>query len=250
MTDFMVNKIGKHEDLVERLQVDARMFFYDRMMYDVNDSLTSILALCDVEAKGSIPKIKKYIGNINKSMHNTKNYHTSFTGEKRFDVSLVIKNILRVLEDNYKEAQLIPFISEIKASGTGDQSLFEKILLRIFIDMCHEKGSDDSDIMLELKQKGQDAVLTILKDRFTFSKECLKRIDKLKEKTDFKGSIQINPHNKGVEVIMRIPLQFKTVTISKPEIKKTFQERAKARIKQSKLLAWTETTRGNYRYGY
>ena len=249
MTDFMVNKTGKHEDLVERLQVDSRMLFYDRMMYDVNDSLTSILALCDMEAKGSIPKINKYISNINRSLHNTKNYHTSFTGEKRFDVSLVIKNILRVLEDNYKEVQLIPFVSDIKAPGIGDQSLFEKILLRIFIDMCHE-DPDISDIMIELRQKDQDAVLTILKDRFTFSKECLKRIDKLKEKTDFKKGIQINPHNKGVEVIIKIPLQFKTVTISKPETKKTFHEKAKARIKQSKLLAWTETARGVYQHGY
>ena len=244
MTDFMVSKTWKHEDLVERLQVDARMLFYDRMMYDINDSLTSILALCDVEARGSIPQIKKYISNINKSLHNTKNYHTSFTGEKRFNVSLVIKNILRILEDNYKEAQLIPFVSEIKAPGIGDQSLFEKILLCIFIDMCHKKDPDSSDIMIELRQKDQDAVFTILKDRFAFSKECLKRIDKLKEKSDFKKGIQINPHNKGVEVIIKIPLQFKTVTISKPETKKTFREKAKARIKQSKLLAWTETARG------
>ena len=250
MTDFMVNKTWKHEELVERLQVDARMLFYDRMMYDINDSLTSILALCDVEAKGSIPKIKEYISNINKSMHNTKNYHTSFTGEKRFNVSLVIKNILRILESNYKEAQLIPFVSEIKATGIGDQSLFEKILLCIFIDMCHEKDPDGSDIMLELKQKDQDAVLTILKDRFTFSKECLKRVDKLKEKSNFKGNVHMHTREKGVEVIIKIPLQFKTVTISKPETKKTFREKAKARIRQSKLLAWTETAREVYRPGY
>ncbi len=238
MVPFVVNKTGKHDELIERLQIDARMLFYDRMMYDINDSLTSILALCDVEAKASIPKIKEYITRINHSLHNTKNYHTSFTGEKRFNVTLVIKNILQVLEENYKEVQLTPFVSDIKAPCVGDQSLLEKILLCMFVDMCQ---SSDEAIMLELKQKDQNAMLTIVKDGFNFSKECLTLINKLKEKSDFKGNIRINPYKKGVEIVIQIPLQFKVVHISNPKTKKTLREKAKARVKQSKLFTWGES---------
>jgi hypothetical protein len=246
MVPFMVKKseaLGKHNELVESLQVDARMLFYDRMMYDINDSLTSILALCDVEAKGSIPKIKQYINRINESLKNTKSYNSSFTGEKRFNISLVLRNLLRVIKENYKEAKLSSVISEIKAPVPGDQSKFEQIVLYMFVEMAL-KNASDSDMLIELRQKDKNAMLTILKDDFTFSKESLKIIDKLKGEDDFRGSIQINPQGKGVEVIIKVPLQFKVVRLSEPQSKETPQEKEKVRPKRAELFTWGERKQG------
>jgi len=239
MAPFGINKTIKHDELIERLQIDARMLFYDHMMYDINDSLTSILALCDIEAKKSVPRIKEYISRINDSLQSTKNYHTSFTGEKRFNITLVIKNIIRVLEENYKQVQLKPLVSEIKAPCSGDQSLSEQILLCLLVDMC-ERDSSESAILLELKQKEQNATVTLFKDGFTFSKECQARVSKFTSEPDFKGQLKISSVKKGAEVVIQLPLQFKTVHIEKPKAKKGFFSRKKSSSKTARLFNWDE----------
>ncbi|MBU1017553.1 hypothetical protein KKA33_00820 [Patescibacteria group bacterium] len=240
MTPFGIKKTIKHDELIERLQIDARMLFYDHMMYDINDSLTSILALCDIEAKKSIPRIKEYISRINGSLQNTKSYHTSFTGEKRFNITLVIKNIIRVLEEDYKQIQLMPFVSDIKAPCSGDQSLFEQIILCMLVDMC-EKEDSESGIMLELKQKEQNATLTLFKDNFTFSKECQARINKWTAESDFKGEIRTTSNGKGTEVMIQMPLQFKIVHIEKPQVKKSlFSKKKDSVVKHSRLFKWDD----------
>ncbi|MBN2096200.1 hypothetical protein JW752_02250 [Candidatus Peregrinibacteria bacterium] len=239
MSPFNIHKTIRHDELIERLQIDARMLFYDHMMYDINDSLTSILALCDIEAKKSVPRIKEYISRINDSLQNTKNYHTSFTGEKRFNITLVIKNIIRVLEENYKQVQLMPFVSEIKAPCSGDQSLFEQILLCLLVDICEREGNE-SAIMIELKQKEQNATLTLFKDDFTFSKECRARVDKFTAESDFKGRIRTSSTKNGTEVVIQIPLQFKTVRIEKPPVKKGFFPKKESAVKHSRLFNWDD----------
>ncbi len=238
MAPFMVRKKIRHDELIERLQVDARMLFYDRMMYDINDSLTSILALCDIEAKKSVPRIKEYISRINDSLQNTKNYHISFTGEKRFNITLLTRNILRVLEDNYKSVQFTPFISDIKAPCIGDQSLFEQVVLCMLIDMCEEKGAGESAIRLELKQESQNALLTLYKEGFTFTRECQARIDKFTAESDFQGKLQVQNDKKGTEAVIRVPLEFKTVTFQKPQVKGTSSSEQRAPAQSAKLFSW------------
>ena len=232
--------IAKYDELVKQLQAEARMLFYDHMMYDINDSLTSILAVCEVEPKEAIPKIKQYIHRINQSLNITKNYQNNSYAEKRFNVSLVSKNIIRVIKENYKDIKLVSLISDIKAPVLGDQSKFEQLLLYIFVGMFFQGNTSDSEILIELRQKDQNAMFTVLKDTFSFSKEILGQIDKIREETDFKGNVQITPQGKGVEVIIKIPLQFGLVTIGKPMLKKTTAGLKPASSKKEKVATQEE----------
>jgi len=229
--------INKHNELVNQLQQEARTFFYDRMMYEVNDALASILAACDVEGKEAVPKIKQYIHRINQSLNNTKNYQSKLEEDKKYNVSVVMENLLHVIKDNFKERRLTSLISDIKAPVVGDQSQFEKLLLHVFVNMLTQRNESESDILIELRQKDQDAMITILKDSHSFSEDVLKMIEEIKISGKFTGSIKITPHGKGIEVIIKIPLQFKVVTISQAATNKSARKgkkRASARIKKTK----------------
>ena len=46
-----------------------------------------------------------------------------------------------------------------------------------------------SEIIIELRQNSQDAMITILKESHTFSDQALKRISKVKREGDFKGDV-------------------------------------------------------------
>jgi hypothetical protein len=218
MTKRQKSQIAEeHKELVDKLQVDARTLFYNKMMYEVNDSLTSILAICDIEAQKSIPKIKEYINRINESLNNTKNYQSSTCAINTFDITLVLKNLVRVIKENYKELDVIHFISDIKAPAKGDQSQFEQLFLNLFVLLFLNDA--DSEIMIELKQRDQDAMITIVKNPCSFAEESLEEIDKMNQEESFKGSIRAMPSGGGVEAIIKVPLQFKIVKIEKPIMK-------------------------------
>ena len=239
--------IAKHNELVEYLQAEARMLFYDRMMYDVNDSLTSILAICDMEAKKSIPKIKNYIDRINHSLKNTKDYQNSFCMEKKFNISLVLDNLTRVIKDKYKHVKLTCLISDIKAPVQGDQSKFERLFLHIFVSMLLQSSTDDAEVLIELKQKDQDAMITMSKENFILSKEVLEQVDKIKQEEDFKGKIQIIPREKGAEVLIKVPLQFRVVSIREPVLKEVSPKQVSSKKTQAskrKVFGWGQARKG------
>lgn len=213
------NSADKYRELVKDLQQQTRTLFYDRMMYEINDALTSILAVCDVEGKDAVPKIKQYIHRINQSLNNTKNFQTSLRSDKKFNISIVLQNLIHIIKDKYKEAKMACIISDIKAPVIGDQSKFEELLLYIFINMFSSPNIQDSEALIELRQKGQDAMITILKDSHVFSLEMIEHVNKIRDGGDFKGSVSITPQGKGIEVIIKIPLQFSSVSVSNPEIK-------------------------------
>ena len=216
LTTAMVNK---NDELVKKLQKEARMLFYDRMMYDINDSLTSILAVCDDEGgRVAVPKIKDCINRINLSLNNTKKYQSDFGSDTKFDIHLVIKNLIRLIKGVNREVKVTYSLADIKAPTAGNRDKFEELLLNIFVDIL-EKNSSNPEITIELKQKNQDAMVTILSDSHVFSKEAIKEIVRIKEDRDFKGIIQTKPQGNGVEVIIKIPLQFNVVKIEKVEKK-------------------------------
>ncbi|MBI5422427.1 HAMP domain-containing histidine kinase [Candidatus Peregrinibacteria bacterium] len=212
--------IQKMKEEVDRLQAEARLHFFDNMMYEINDSLTSILAITEMEPKDSIPKIKHYIHRINQSLHSTKSYQISSKGEERFNLTLVLRNLLYVIEEHYKKAKLVTLISDIKAPVLGDQSKFEQIFFYIFVDIL-ARAESETEILVEARQKDQFAMVTILKDQFAFSEEALAQIDRLTEESpDLKGRLQITPQGNGVELIIKIPLQFQMVTLMGAQAKK------------------------------
>jgi len=206
--------VNKDDELVKKLQKEARMLFYDRMMYDINDSLTSILAVCDDDKKGAIPKIKDCINRINTSLGDTRQYQSDFGSDVKFDIQLVIKNLIRVIKGYNREVAVKYLLPEIKAPATGDRAVFEELLLNIFIDIL-KKDSSKEEISIELKQKDKDAMVIISNNYCTLSEEVIREINNIKVDKNFIGNIQIRPQGGGIEVIIKIPLQFKVVKIDK-----------------------------------
>ena len=126
LTTAMVNK---NDELVKKLQKEARMLFYDRMMYDINDSLTSILAVCDDEGGSvAVPKIKDCINRINLSLNNTKKYQSDFGSDTKFDIHLVIKNLIRLIKGVNREVKVTYSLADIKAPTAGNRDKFEELL--------------------------------------------------------------------------------------------------------------------------
>ncbi len=233
--------LNKHNELVEKLRREARVLFYDKMMYEINDALASILAVCDVEGREGVPKIKQYIHRINQSLNNTKNYQNNFNSEKRFNISAVIDNLIKVVKENYKDTKLACLISDIKAPVSGDQTKFELLFLHIFVSILKQNKSHESEILIELRQKNQDAMITILRDSHTFQDGELELINSIKEDESFIGEVKITPQGKGVEIIIKIPLQFKVVNITGPIIKKV--RASSQKFKKKVIVAEKVSTR-------
>lgn len=209
-TIITMHRAQKNSELIKKLQQKARMFFYDSIMYEINDSLTSILAICDKESRvEDIAKIKQYINRINESLGNNKKYQNDLN-EKKFDINFIIKNLIYVLKENNKEAKIIYSPIEIKATAQGDQSKFEELFLCVLVDMLQDKNTVDNEIAVGLKQKNQDALVTIVNNKHVFSKEAIDQIYKIKEEINPKGNTQIISTGEGVEVIIRIPLEFQS----------------------------------------
>jgi len=198
---------------VARLQSEARTRFFDRMMYEINDSLTSILAITEVEPKDAIPRIKKYINRINQSLHNTKSYQINSTGEGGFSMNHVLKNLIQVLVDNYPQTKVASDLSEIKAPVQGNQSSFERLFLSFCVDGLNT-ADGNADLLVDVHQKGQDAVVTLIKDHFILSDEAREVVQKIIEAdADLKGRVVIQALDHSAEVSIRLPLKFSKVQI-------------------------------------
>jgi hypothetical protein len=179
--------------------------------------LTSILAITEVEPKDAIPKIKKYIHRINQSLNNTKSNQITQSGEKRFSATHVIKNLLRVIGESYPTVKIASEIADIKAPVMGDQGKFEQLFFYILLGILYR---GEGEVLVELRQKDQFAVLTVLKSDSEFMEEALEQIAKVEEEApDFKGRIQISREKGAVEAVFKLPLQFTVVKIEMPKEK-------------------------------
>lgn len=216
-TTVIISKAQKNSELIKKLQQKARMFFYDSMIYEINDALTSILAIYDKGGgnREAIPKIKQYISRINESLNSNKIYQNNLANGK-FDINFVIKNLISVIKEYNKEAKLIYSSADIKAAAHGNQSKFEELFLIALVDILQNTNTFGSGITIELKQRNHDAIVTILNDNHEFSEEAIDQINKIKKEDNFKGDIQIIPgEERKIEVIIKIPLQFQAVKISR-----------------------------------
>lgn len=207
---------------VEALHDQARVLYYEHMMYSINDSLTSILAICDTEAKETVPKIKYFIQKINGALEDTKNYQKCSASEAKFQVSMILTNLKRAIEDNHKEAKITWLLSEIKAMVRTDQSTFERLFLTLMVHLIPEKvGADESELVIELRQKDQDARITLVKEGFSPSKALREDIEAFNQSEAFKGLVQMTTQGGGVEISLTLPLQFeaKLRVETKPQYK-------------------------------
>jgi len=232
MSLSMHQRVEINKKLASHLQERMSEHFFDHATHGVNDSLTSILALCDIEQMKTIPKIKQYINHINEILNDVKIYQN----KNVFNINDVVENLIGVIEGSFTgKVDIFRNLADVKALVKSDQPQMENILLYIFAEVITGGGvvnSDESDlesagrdfeeIHIDLHQKGKDAQIIIKKDFFVFTDEALGEVDLLKE--GFSGKIHITQKNNYTEIDIRVPLCFETpkeptFSVNKPSIK-------------------------------
>jgi hypothetical protein len=178
--------------------------FLEHTMYDINDALTSILALCDMEQIKSIPKIKKYIERVNNSLNDVRIYQNKGV----FNVNHVLNNVIDIINDNFKnKVKIESSLVSINALAKSDQNKIETILLYLLVEIVMSpEENDDLKLFISLHQADKDAQIIIRKRNFDFSPATLKEIDRLRD--GFGGKMDMNMVNSGIEIEIRIPLDF------------------------------------------
>ena len=200
----------ENKKLASELYNEMNVNFLEHTMYDVNDALTSILAICDMEEMRSIPKIKEYIQRVNTLLGHVQTYQNN----SAFNINHVLENVIDVIKDHFKNKAKISYtFSEVNTLAKGNKPQLEQILLYILIDLVTaEQESDLLDISVHLCQKEQDAQIVIRKTNHKFTKSASEEIDRLIE--DFVGKIRLDPKGQGVEIDIRLPLNFRKPTKS------------------------------------
>ncbi|MFH1012762.1 MAG: hypothetical protein V1760_03380 [Candidatus Peregrinibacteria bacterium] len=212
----------KADEMVEKLRSEVPQNLLQRAICDVNDSLTSILAISDSEAPQTVPKIKECIKRINQSLQALKGYQSAKDQKGSFNINAVTENILNVVQENFQEGLKISrLMTEIKARCEGDQSDFEGFLLYLLVYLAQSTASEKSEILIELRQKGNDAMITILKDHCALEGEQMEDIEEHAGKVN--GIFKITPQGKGIEIILRIPLIFETTPLQGPTQKSSIK---------------------------
>ncbi len=204
---FALQAQKQKRDLVAKLQSDTPQLFLERAMHEINDSLASVLAICDVEAGHTVPKIKKYIQRVNQSLGSMQSYQAAVYGRKQFNLSLVVENVMNVMEENFKgKVKMVRLITDLKAMAQGDPAELEEFLLHLLVELVYDGSSQETDLLVELRQKNQDAVITILKDLANMPENTVKELEERAKRLT--AIVQMTPQVEGIEVSIRIPLVF------------------------------------------
>ncbi|MBN2087710.1 hypothetical protein JW758_05155 [Candidatus Peregrinibacteria bacterium] len=199
----------KNRELAEKLQSEMDANFLEHTMYDINDVLTSILALCDMEQMKSIPKVKNYINRINELLNDVQIYQD----EKNYNINHLLRNVIDMLMHNFKDkVKILTNFVPVKALAKSNQTRIERMLLYLFIELILTPDKLDNNIInVELFQKEKEAVVKIKRDDFHFSHEQIKEFTALAE--DFIGSQIIEKKGNGVLITIKVPLSLKTAGI-------------------------------------
>jgi hypothetical protein len=194
----------ENKKLAAELHNEMNVNFLEHAMYDINDALTSILAICDMEEMKSIPKIKLYIQRVNSLLNDVQIYQNN----SAFNINHVLENVIDVVKDHFRDKAKIKYtLSEVKPLVKSNKPQLEQILLFLLIELVTaEQDSDLLGVSVHLQQKEQDAQIIIQKTNHKFSQVASEEINRLIQ--DFTGKILINPKDQGLEINIRLPLQF------------------------------------------
>ena len=123
--------IKKNRELAKKLQSDMDANFLEHAMYDINDALTSILALCDMEQMKSIPKVKNYIQRVNELLNDVQIYQD----DKIFNINHLLRNVIDIVKDSFKsKVKILSSFTQVKALVKSNQKCLERILLYILVE--------------------------------------------------------------------------------------------------------------------
>lgn len=229
----LIEQIRRTEQLKQR----AKVLFHQHMIYDINDSLTSILAICDTRAKEIVPDVKQMIRRINRSLQNTGDYHVQSAKEvNTFDIDLVVQNLIRVIKEEYKKINVTSFIAPLQFRVQGDQSGFEKLFLVVLCELIQNSCSED--ILIELRQRKHEIAVTVVMNHTHCRSEIKKMVDDIEVEYGFINKTQITETGDGVEVVIKSPLVIgenynSTIRVSDVKVTKSTAEKAKQHTPQS-----------------
>lgn len=206
MTDipevYLLQATRKNLEQAKVFQDDMGASFFEHTMYDVKDSLTSILAICDMEDMKQIPQVKKCIQRVTDLLHDVRLYHNNSC----FNINHVVINIINVLKKNYKNKVRIDHdITYIKVNTLSDRGHLELLLLYSLIEAV-ESSQGDLRMRIQLMQKEKDAVVVVRLEDFTFSAVILKEIVEFHNLAAFR--MKIGSVEKGTELTIKLPLSF------------------------------------------
>ena len=195
----------KNRELAENLHNEMDANFLEHAMYDINDALTSILALCDMEQMKSIPKVKGYIKRVNELLNDVQIYQD----DKTFNVNHLLRNVIDIIKDNFKDkVKILTSFVLVRALVKSHQKLLERILLHLFSELINVTDKpEENNINVLLSQKNNEAQILIIREDFNFSHEQLKEVGILSE--GFSGKLEISKKGTGISISIRLPLTFK-----------------------------------------
>ena len=197
----------KQQELLGKLKLQTSRHFLERAACDINDALTSILAVSDTQAPQVVPKVKRYIERVNDSLLSLKIYQSALQQKSAFNINAVLSNILNVVEENLKgKVEITRVLNEVKAMAKGDQSDLEELLLYLFVQLAESGKEGKSDFKVELRQKDQNALIIVTNNSIVSSETALRE---LRAKAgSFHDAIQINPQATRTEFIIYLELLF------------------------------------------
>jgi hypothetical protein len=200
---YLLQASKKNLKLAKELQNEMSSHFFENTLFDVKDSLTSILALCDMEDMKQTGKVKMYIRKISDMLNDVRLYHNS----ECFNVTHVLQNIISTIQSKYKGlVKLDQSITPIKALAKADQQHLEQVLLFLLIEAIEANPEKTQTITVDLHQKSHDAQITVHVEDFKYSDVSQKELETIHDQSIFK--LQLEHRQGDAEVMIRIPLKF------------------------------------------
>lgn len=211
---YLLQAAKRNLELAKAFQEEMGGHFFEHVMYDVKDALTSILALCDMEDMKQMPQVKKYIQRVTELLQDVRKYHVC----SQYNVNHVLINVINLVKDKYKsKLQINEHLSFIKANAKSDRIMLEQIMLYSLIEAA-EASPGPVKLEVELVQKERDAVITWDLKGFRYSPVILKEIHALHKPTST-FRMQLNETEEGTEMILRLPLSFEARESTAPMFK-------------------------------
>ncbi|QQR82936.1 hypothetical protein IPJ72_03850 [Candidatus Peregrinibacteria bacterium] len=192
--------------LVEKLKQHTKVLFHQYMSYEINDALTSILAICDQHAKQIVPEVKASIQRINRSLYHTSDYHRQSSHDiNTFDIDLVVKNLVRVVKDHFNDnpVHLSPMATGVRVEG--DQSAFERIFLLLVTEMI-SSSPYRTDLYIEVKQKNYEITVALVMPQAIIRPDIIQVINGIEIEHGFEKKTEIFSTERGLVATIAFPI--------------------------------------------
>lgn len=207
----------KKLELIKSLQQEAAGLFFEHRMHEINESLTTILALTDIGSKDPLPKIRDHVESINVSLKSVKQYQKGANENTVFEVGTLLKNIQEVLRPHIPRQDLGWFnVADIRIKVDAPLKPLQDLLVALMVVMC--PSEEGASVCLEARQKGVDYYIQVSSEESGMADEVRGYINELAQKAALKPLWE---KQEGLlTVTLRLPIRF-AVAGKKSDIRPT-----------------------------